>query len=159
MIFLKNNNIFVSRSIKLVNMFLPDIGMNRREHKIELNTTKSYSKLSAYTGLIFSIYGLIMLYINSYIIWIPLGLCLLICLLSIVNGIDFVIDLFPKYLLPRKVERFLLYLVSFGYMTTTTYGLFNLANQIPIRDKSILLFPFIILLIIFTGAAIGITDE
>ncbi len=127
--------------------------------KIKINQTfqyNSYSKVSAWIAFVFAVYGFILLYVEESNYWILIGLSLLLTLMSLLYGVDFIINLFNLSLLPRICTKLSLSCIALGYLIGSIYGVIRFIKIIPINDRSIFFVPFVALSLIFAGSSLGL---
>ncbi len=115
----------------------------------------NYSILIAILGLLFSIYAIICLYLESSFVWLVFAFSAFLNTLRIIYGYDSIL----KFLNLKKKSKFTGYLfniLSFSFFISSTYGLVKIFDSLAITDKSSFLLLIISLIIVFAGTSIGL---
>ncbi len=103
-----------------------------------------------------SCYTWFLLFVNSSILWIPLGLVLIITFLSLNYRID---DLVDELFFDTKNKgpiKLILLTCSVVFFASSSYGLIHLINKISSNNLNVFFLPAIIFIIFFAGVSIGI---
>ena len=106
-----------------------------------------------------SCYSWWLLYNQQSLWWILLGLMLLITILTFVYGLKSVRRILAVPGLSLPISDFLLTASAIGYFASALVGFVILIFQLPFHDKSFMIFPLIIAILIFGGATLGLYHD
>ncbi len=118
-----------------------------------------FFRLIASITFLLSCYSWWLLYNQQSLWWVLLGLMLLVTLITSIFGLKSVrrILIVPGLSLP--ISDFLLNSSAIGYFTSALVGFTIIILQLPINDKSFMIFPLIIAILIFGGVTLGIYQD
>ncbi|KZR64134.1 hypothetical protein PMIT1306_01104 [Prochlorococcus sp. MIT 1306] len=118
-----------------------------------------FFRLIASITFLLSSYSWWLLYNQQSLWWVLLGLMLLVTLITSIFGLKSVrrILIVPGLSLP--VSDFLLTSSAIGYFTSALVGFTIIILQLPINDKSFMIFPLLIAILIFGGVTLGIYQD
>jgi len=118
-----------------------------------------FFRLIASITFLLSCYSWWLLYNQQSLWWVLLGLMLLVTLITSIFGLKSVrrILIVPGLSLP--ISDFLLTSSAIGYFTSALVGFTIIILQLPINDKSFMIFPLLIAILIFGGVTLGIYQD
>ncbi|KZR66568.1 hypothetical protein PMIT1303_00849 [Prochlorococcus sp. MIT 1303] len=118
-----------------------------------------FFRLIASITFLLSCYSWWLLYNQQSLWWVLLGLMLLVTMLTSIFGLKSVrrILIVPGLSLP--ISDFLLTSSAIGYFTSALVGFTIIILQLPINDKSFMIFPLLIAILIFGGVTLGIYQD
>ena len=119
----------------------------------------TYSPLTAFISILFSIFGWLYVLIEGNYLWIPLGLVIINSIYNFIYGINSLVVLFNNLRINKILIRLYISISSIIFFFTSTYGLFALINILPIKDHSFFFIPYIIGIIYSAGASIGLYQK
>ncbi len=118
-----------------------------------------YSRLPAWSAIFFSIYTLFLFYKEGVILWIPLGVALIITLLSLILGPKDLINLLSQPISLKPVTKILIKFSAVLYFLSSMYGCIYFIINLPLNDMSSSLLPIIIIGFFFAGSAIEVSQN
>ena len=121
--------------------------------------TDAYSIISAWVAYLFSLYGLVILYINASYFWPLIAGSLVLTFISLCAGIQNLINLFYSPIISKFVAKILIRSISLGYFLSSAYGFIYFIIKLPFNDKSIFILPCLAVIFIFGGSAVGILER
>ncbi len=118
-----------------------------------------FFRLIASITFLLSCYSWWLLYNQQSLWWVLLGLMLLVTMITLIFGLKSVrrILIVPGLSLP--ISDFLLTSSAIGYFTSALVGFTIIILQLPINDKSFMIFPLLIAILIFGGVTLGIYQD
>ncbi len=118
-----------------------------------------FFRLIACITFLISFYSWWLLYNQQSLWWILLGLMLLVTMLISIFGLQSVrrILVLPGLSLP--ISDFLFTASAIGYFSSALVGFMIIILQLPINDKSFMIFPLLIAILIFGGVTLGIYQD
>ena len=118
-----------------------------------------FFRLIASITFLLSCYSWWLLYNQQSLWWVLLGLMLLVTLITSVFGLKSVRRILVVPGLSLPISDFLLTSSAIGYFTSALVGFIIVILQLPINDKSFMIFPLLIAILIFGGATLGIYQD
>lgn len=88
--------------------------------------------------------------------WIALGLLLLISLFTMIMGLNAVKRMFYMPSIQYPIFRVIIAATAVGYFLSAFLGCIHIFSQLPVNDKSVIIFPLIISAFIFAGSTFGL---
>ena len=122
-------------------------------------TQSIFFRLIALITFLLSCYSWWLLYNQQSLWWVLLGLMLLITMITSIFGIKSVRRILVVPGLSLPISDFLLKSSAIGYFTSALVGFMIIILQLPINDKSFMIFPLLIAILIFGGATLGIYQD
>ena len=118
-----------------------------------------FFRLIALITFLLSFYSWWLLYNQQSLWWILLGLMLLVTMLISIFGLQSVRRILVVPGLSLPISDFLLTSSAIGYFTSALVGFTIIILQLPINDKSFMIFPLLIAILIFGGVTLGIYQD
>ena len=118
-----------------------------------------FFRLIALITFLLSCYSWWLLYNQQSLWWILLGLMLLVTIITSIFGLKSVRRILVVPGLSLPISDFLLTSSAIGYFTSALVGFVIMILQLPINDKSFMIFPLLIAILIFGGATLGIYQD
>ena len=118
-----------------------------------------FFRLISLITFLLSCYTWWILYNQQSLWWILLGLMLLVTMLTSIYGLRSVRRFLAVPGLSLPISDFLLTSSAIGYFTSALVGFTIIILQLPINDKSFMIFPLLISILIFGGATLGIYQD
>ncbi len=118
-----------------------------------------FFRLIALITFLLSFYSWLLLYNQQSLWWILLGLMLLVTMLISIFGLQSVRRILAVPGLSLPISDFLLTASAIGYFSSALVGFIIFILQLPINDKSFMIFPLLIAILIFGGATLGIYQD
>ncbi len=118
-----------------------------------------FFRLIALITFLLSFYSWWLLYNQQSLWWILLGLMLLVTMLISIFGLQSVRRILAVPGLSLPISDFLLTASAIGYFSSALVGFIIFILQLPINDKSFMIFPLLIAILIFGGATLGIYQD
>ena len=118
-----------------------------------------FFRLIALITFLLSCYTWWILYNQQSLWWILLGLMLLVTMLTSIYGLRSVRRFLAVPGLSLPISDFLLTASAIGYFASALVGFVILIFQLPFQDKSFMIFPLIIAILIFGGATLGLYHD
>ena len=118
-----------------------------------------FFRLIALITFLLSCYSWWLLYNQQSLWWVLLGLMLLVTIITSIFGLKSVRRILVVPGLSLPISEFLLTSSAIGYFTSALVGFAIIILQLPINDKSFMIFPLLISILIFGGATLGIYQD
>ena len=118
-----------------------------------------FFRLIASITFLLSCYSWWLLYNQQSLWWVLLGLMLLVTLITSIFGLKSVRRILVVPGLSLPISDFLLTSSAIGYFTSALVGFTIIILQLPINDKSFMIFPLLIAILIFGGVTLGIYQD
>ena len=118
-----------------------------------------FFRLIASITFLLSCYTWWILYNQQSLWWILLGLMLLVTMLTSIYGLRSVRSFLAVPGLSLPISDFLLTASAIGYFASALVGFMIVIFQLPFPDKSFLILPLIIAVLIFAGATLGVYQD
>ena len=122
-------------------------------------SNSSYSRISSYFAIFFSLYSWFLLFISNSILWIIHGLTLILIISIIYSGITRIRSLLIVRKSLTPLVDISIYSSSFFFFITSSYGFYHFVDNSYIRDKSILFVPLLSVTLMFAGVSLGICQR
>ena len=118
-----------------------------------------FFRLISFITFILSCYTWWLLYNQQSLWWILLGLMLLLTMLTSIYGLKSVRRILAVPGLSLPISDFLLTASAIGYFASALVGFMIVIFQLPFHDKSFMIFPLIIAVLIFGGVTLGVYQD
>ena len=118
-----------------------------------------FFRLISFITFILSCYTWWLLYNQQSLWWILLGLMLLLTMLTSIYGLKSVRRILAVPGLSLPISDFLLTASAIGYFASALVGFMIVIFNLPFPDKSFLILPLIIAVLIFAGATLGVYQD
>lgn len=118
-----------------------------------------FFRLIASITFLLSCYTWWILYNQQSLWWILLGLMLLVTMLTSIYGLRSVRRFLAVPDLSLPISDFLLTASAIGYFASALVGFMIVIFNLPFPDKSFLILPLIIAVLIFAGATLGVYQD
>lgn len=118
-----------------------------------------FFRLITLITFLLSCYTWWILYNQQSLWWILLGLMLLLTMLTSIYGLKSIRRILAVPGLSLPISDFLLTASAIGYFASALVGFMIVIFQLPFPDKSFMIFPIIIALLIFGGAALCVYQD
>ena len=118
-----------------------------------------FFRLISLITFILSCYTWWLLYNQQSLWWILLGLMLLLTMLTSIYGLKSVRRILAVPGLSLPISDFLLTASAIGYFASALVGFMIVIFQLPFHDKSFMIFPLIIAVLIFGGVTLGVYQD
>ena len=118
-----------------------------------------FFRLIALITFLLSCYTWWILYNQQSLWWILLGLMLLVTMLTSIYGLRSVRRFLAVPGLSLPISDFLLTASAIGYFASALSGFMIVILNLPFPDKSFMILPLIIAVLIFAGATLGVFQD
>ena len=119
-------------------------------------STNRYSFILPCLSLIFSLYSLVRLYLDSSPLWLIVGLTIPFIILVLLRGVNQFPRFFPLASSNKTIYKILFSCISIIFSISSMYGLFLIFNILPFNDKSVLFLPYIVCSFLIVGVSLGL---